>query len=218
MDLALFDLDETLICEDSTGLWLRWLVSQGYASQVLLEQERALMVQYYQGTMSMEDYMDTTLAPLAGLPIGTVSAWIGRFIQRDILPRMYPAAKERLRWHQQRGDTVVVISASGEHLVAPIAQRIGADVAMAIGIEVVDSRYTGHFSGPLTYKQGKVDCINRWLTQNSRRRFKETWAYSDSMNDRPMLENADHAWVINPADDLRQLAEIRGWKICNWQR
>lgn len=218
MDLALFDLDETVISEDSTGLWLRWLVSEGFAPATILQQEEALMAQYYQGTLSMETYMETTLAPLAGLTTATVSGWIRRFIQRDILPRVYPAARERLRWHQHRGDTVIVISASGEHLVAPIAQRLGADTAMAIGVEVVNSRYSGNFTGPLTYQQGKVECIDRWLTQNPARRFEQRWAYSDSINDRPLLEYADHACVINPAAPLLNLALERGWEVCRWQR
>ncbi|MBK0034404.1 HAD family hydrolase [Erwinia sp. S43] len=218
MDLALFDLDETIICEDSTGLWLHWLVSQGFAPPAILQQEQALMDRYYQGTLSMEEYMDTTLAPLAGLATSTVSGWIRRFIQRDIVPRVYPAARDRMRWHQQRGDTVMVISASGEHLVAPIAQRLGADCALAIGVEVVDSRYSGKIFGPLTYKEGKVECVNRWLSQSSARQFEKTWAYSDSINDLPMLENADRPHVVNPADTLLSLAQQRGWEVCNWVR
>ncbi|HAT24319.1 MAG TPA: HAD-IB family hydrolase, partial [Pantoea septica] len=63
MDLAVFDLDETVICADSTGLWLRWLVSQGFAREALLAQEQALMAEYYAGTLAMEDYMALTLSP-----------------------------------------------------------------------------------------------------------------------------------------------------------
>ncbi|SUB17649.1 Uncharacterised protein [Pantoea agglomerans] len=66
MDLALFDLDETLICEDSTSLWLRWLVSQGFAPSELIDQEQALMSQYYAGTLSIEEYMNKTLSPPGG--------------------------------------------------------------------------------------------------------------------------------------------------------
>jgi len=218
MDLALFDLDETIISEDSTGLWLRWLVLQGFAPEGVLEQERALMAQYYQGTMSMEAYMTTTLSPLAGMATSTVSGWIRRFIQRDILPRVYPAARERLRWHQQRGDTVIIISASGEHLVTPIAQQLGADCALAVGVEIVDSYYSGQFCGTLTYREGKVESINHWRSQNPHHQFAQTWAYSDSINDLPMLEHADHAYVINPGDPLNQIATERGWEVCRWMR
>ncbi|WP_336803157.1 HAD family hydrolase [Erwinia aphidicola] len=216
MDLALFDLDETLICEDSTGLWLRWLVSQGFAPAALIEQERALMEHYYQGSLSMEQYMSTTLSPLAGMATPTVAGWIRRFIHRDILPRVYPAARERLAWHQQRGDKIIVISASGEHQVKPIAQQLGAHAALAIGVEIIDDRYSGEIYGTLTYKEGKVSRVSDWKAQQQEHRFAHTWAYSDSINDLPMLEHADHAWVINPAEPLQQLAQQRGWEICHW--
>ncbi|MFS2223408.1 HAD family hydrolase [Pantoea sp. B65] len=218
MDLALFDLDETLICEDSTGLWLRWMVSQGFAPEALIEQERALMAQYYQGSLSMEEYMSTTLAPLTGLATLTVSGWVRRFIQRDILPRVYPSARERMAWHQQRGDTVMVISASGEHLVVPIAQQLGAHGALAIGVEIVDDRYSGSTYGTMTYKEGKVTRLSDWKALQTDQTFKHTWAYSDSMNDLPMLEHADHAHVINPDELLHQEALNRGWEVCRWVR
>ncbi|CCG86764.1 HAD family hydrolase [Erwinia piriflorinigrans] len=214
MDLALFDLDETLISEDSTGLWLRWLVSQGFAPAALLEQERLLMEQYYRGSLSMEEYMQITLSPLVGKGMLTVQGWVRRFIQRDILPRVYPAARERLHWHQQRGDTVMIISASGEHLVSPIAQQLGAHGALAIGVEILDDRYSGQTYGTMTYQQGKVTRLKDWLAWQ--KPFEQTWAYSDSINDLPMLEHADRAYVINPQAKLDLLAQQRGWDVCHW--
>ncbi|NIF22888.1 HAD family hydrolase [Candidatus Pantoea multigeneris] len=218
MDLALFDLDETLICEDSTGLWLRWLVSQGFARPEILAEERALMDEYYAGTLSIEAYMTKTLSPLEGLSASTVAGWIRRFIHRDIVPRVYPAARERMAWHQQRGDTIIVISASGEHLVAPIAQRLGAHAALAIGVEIVDERYSGQTYGIMTYQQGKVDRVSDWKALQHECKFDRTWAYSDSMNDLPLLAHADHAHVINPDALLQQEAEQRGWQVHRWQR
>lgn len=218
MDLALFDLDETLICEDSTGLWLRWLVSQGFAPAALIEQEQALMTQYYQGTLSIEEYMKTTLSPLEGMGTLTVSGWVRRFIQRDILPRVYPSARERMVWHQQRGDTVMVVSASGEHLVVPIAEQLGAQGALAIGVEIVDDRYSGQTYGTMTYREGKVTRLHSWLALLQENAFAKTWAYSDSINDLPLLEHADRACVINPGDPLHQLALERGWEVCRWVR
>ena len=217
MDLALFDLDETLISEDSTSLWLRWLVSEGFAPPSLLDEERVLMEHYYQGCLSMEAYMRTTLAPLAGLATRTVEGWIGRFIQRDILPRVYPQARERLEWHRQRGDLILVISASGEHLVNPIAAALGADVALAVGVSIVDERYSGGIFGTITYQQGKLTRLAEWQAEQPHR-FDKIWAYSDSMNDAPMLQHADFARVINPAPPLHALAEQHGWEVHRWVR
>ena len=218
MDLALFDLDETLISEDSTGLWLRWLVSQGFASNELIEEEQALMRQYYAGTLSIEDYMHKTLSPLSGMATLTVEGWIRRFIHRDIMPRVYPEARERLKWHQSRGDRIIVISASGEHLVTPIARQLGACGALAIGVEVVDERYSGNTYGTMTFQQGKVTRVEEWKAQRPDEHYSHTWAYSDSLNDLPMLVQADYAHVINPAEPLRQEAEKRGWPVYHWAR
>ncbi|MGW1441945.1 HAD family hydrolase [Serratia rhizosphaerae] len=218
MDLALFDLDETLINEDSASMWIRWLVSQGFAPEELATQEQQLMQHYYQGKLSMEQYMQATLSPLAGRSVQTVAGWVARYIRRDILPRVYPAAHERLQWHRSRGDHILVISATGEHLVAPIAEQLGADGALAIGVEVDDGRFTGRTYGTMTYQQGKVIRLEAWLAQHPQRHFGQLYAYSDSLNDRPMLEYADHAAVINPDAELQTLAQQNGWEICRWTR
>lgn len=218
MDLALFDLDETLICEDSTSLWLRWLVSQGFAPADLIAEEQALMAQYYAGTLSIEEYMNKTLSPLTGMGTLTVSGWVRRFIHRDIMPRVFPAARERIAWHQQRGDKVMIVSASGEHLVIPIAERLGVHGALAIGVEIVDDRYSGMTYGTMTYKDGKVSRLADWRALQYGEEYQRTWAYSDSMNDLPLLEQADHAHVINPDALLHQEATRRGWEVCRWVR
>lgn len=218
MDLALFDLDETLIDDDSASLWIRWLVAEGFAPAELEQQEQLLMQSYYQGKLSMEEYMRATLAPLIGLSAQTVAAWVQRYIQRDIVPRVYPAARERMLWHRERGDCILVISATGEHLVAPIAERLGADGALAIGVEVANGRFTGNTYGTMTYQQGKVIRLQQWLQQHPELKFEHSHGYSDSLNDQAMLTYVDSATVINPDSSLEALAARLGWEVCRWER
>lgn len=218
MDLALFDLDETLIDDDSASLWIRWLVGQGFAPAELELQEQQLMQLYYQGKLSMEDYMQATLAPLTGLSVQTVAGWVQRYIRRDILPRVYPDARERLQWHRERGDCILVISATGEHLVAPIAEQLGADDALAIGVEISDGRFTGNTYGTMTYQQGKVIRLQHWLAQHPHLKFEHSHGYSDSLNDKAMLQFVDSATVINPDSELSALAAEHGWEVCRWER
>lgn len=199
MDLALFDLDETLISDDSSGLWLRWLVDKGLAPVALAEQEQYLMKQYYQGELSMSCYMESTLSPLVGRHTTEVAGWVERFIERDILPRIYPQARKMLAWHRNRGDYIVIISATGEHLVTPIAQHFSANAALSIGVTVEDDRYTGKTYGTLTYREGKVERLKQWLSASPQLDFEHTYGYSDSINDKPLLEYVDRATVINPA-------------------
>jgi len=113
---------------------------------------------------------------------------------------------------------VMICSASGEHLVTPIAERLGAHGALAIGVEVVDNRYSGQTYGTMTYKEGKVARLSDWRALQQEQDFAHTWAYSDSMNDLPLLAQADHALVINPDALLHQEALNRGWQVCRWAR
>lgn len=218
MDLALFDLDETLIDDDSASLWIRWLVAEGFAPAELEQQEQQLMQLYYQGKLSMEDYMQATLTPLTGMSTQTVAGWVQRYIRRDILPRVYPAARERLLWHRERGDCILVISATGEHLVAPIAEQLGAGGALAIGVEVQDDRFTGNTYSTMTYQQGKVTRLKQWLAEHPELIFEHSHGYSDSLNDKAMLQYVDSATVINPDSELNALAVEHGWEICRWER
>ncbi|AHM74817.1 HAD family hydrolase [Yersinia hibernica] len=218
MDLALFDLDETLISDDSSGLWMRWLVDEGIAAPELAEQEQYLMKQYYQGSLSMSCYMESTLSPLVGKHIAEVAGWVERFIERDILPRVYPQARKLLNWHRNRGDYIVIISATGEHLVTPIARYFSANAALSIGVTVENSRYTGKTYGILTYREGKVERLKQWLLASPQLDFQRSYGYSDSINDKPLLEYVDHAAVINPGTELVDLAILHDWDIHHWQR
>ncbi|MDN0121988.1 HAD family hydrolase [Yersinia aleksiciae] len=217
MDLALFDLDETLISDDSSGLWLRWLVDKGLAPVALAEQEQYLMKQYYQGELSMSCYMESTLSPLVGRHTTEVAGWVERFIERDILPRIYPQARKMLAWHRNRGDYIVIISATGEHLVTPIAQHFSANAALSIGVTVEDGRYTGKTYGTLTYREGKVERLKQWLSASPQLDFEHTYGYSDSINDKPLLKYVDRATVINPGTELVDLAILHDWDIHHWQ-
>lgn len=218
MDLALFDLDETLISDDSSGLWMRWLVDKGHAPIELAEQEQFLMKQYYRGELSMSCYMESTLSPLVGRQTAEVASWVERFIESDILPRIYPQAQKLLDWHRQRGDYIVIISATGEHLVTPIAQHFSANAALAIGVSVEDERYTGKTYGTLTYREGKVERLKQWLSASPQLAFQHSYGYSDSINDKPLLEYVDHAAVINPGNELVDLAILHDWDIHHWTR
>ncbi|MFD1802955.1 HAD family hydrolase [Mixta tenebrionis] len=216
MDLALFDLDRTLICADSNSLWIRWLVSQGYAPETLIAEEEVLMAQYCQGALPLEIYMQRTLAPLTGMATLTVSGWTRRFIQRDIVPRVYPAARERLAWHHRRGDTIMLISTCGEHLMAPIAQRLGAHGALGVGVEIIADRYSGAPGAAAAWRDGKATRVADWRARQQQQRFQHTWAYGDSVSDLPLLQLADHACAINPDAPLLQEAQQRGWEIARW--
>ena len=120
MALALFDLDETLIAGDSSSLWLEYMVAQELAPAGMIAEEQAMMSLYHQGKMDMQEYMAFTLQPL----VGKSRQWLGQqchhFAEQVLRERIYPQGLTRIEWHRQRGDTLVLISASGSVYCKPL--------------------------------------------------------------------------------------------------
>jgi len=206
MPLAIFDLDDTLIAGDSASLWLRFLVQEGLADPDMLPREEEMMRAYHHGSLEMDDYMRFTLQPLAGRSVDEVAEWAARFIDREISSLVYPQARKAVASYQRDGWRCLVISATGEHVVAPIARSLGIDEVLAIQLEIAGRHYTGSTTGILTFKQGKVESMNG------------SHGYSDSGNDIPLLETVTHAFTVNPDARLNAHAVAARWYRLNWTR
>ncbi|MBN3786280.1 HAD family hydrolase [Burkholderia sp. Ac-20353] len=217
MALAIFDMDDTLVDGDSSHLWLRFQVEHGLAPADMVPREAELLRAYYAGTLAMEDYMDYTLTPLRGLTRDDVEPWVDRFIEAVIVPRVFPLALRQLAHHRARGDRVLVISASGEHLVAPIARRLGVADTIGIELEVADGVYSGRTRGVLSYREGKVTRLRAWLERHGET-LDGSYGYSDSLNDIPLLQAVHHPSVVNPDDTLRREAQRRQWTELAWRQ
>lgn len=228
MDLAIFELDHTLICDDSHNLWLHWLISQGYASSDELSHYRlhALPAQNSvaggqfspQSAAHYSDYLARAFVPMSGLSCPTVANWVQRFIHRDIMPRVYPQALEKLEWHRARGDEILIVSASGEHLVKPVARRLGAQAGIGLKAGVSNQRFSGVVEGYLTFHQGRLDRLKLWLETCKPDAYQQIFAYSHTLYDRPLLEFADVSTVINPGEALQNFAAEKGWHSQHWSR
>ncbi|MGF1727997.1 HAD family hydrolase [Photobacterium kasasachensis] len=214
--LAVFDLDETLIAADSASLWSEFIAEKGLASDTHLAEERELMSAYANGTMDMDRYMQATLKPIIGMDSKTLTQLVAEFIERKIKPAFYADAISRIQWHKQRGDIVLVISATGEHLVKPIAKLLGADDVIAINLEQINGIITGRTTGTLSYQQGKVTRMKAWIDDHNIQ-FKGSYGYSDSINDLPMLDAVDRPFAVNPDPALALHAQMQDWTIMDWR-
>ncbi|MCS3456790.1 HAD superfamily hydrolase (TIGR01490 family) [Aeromonas sp. BIGb0405] len=216
MALALFDLDETLIAGDSASLWLEYMVAQELAPVSMIAEEQAMMSLYHQGKLDMHQYMAFTLQPLAGKSRAWLDGQCQHFAEQVLRERIYPQGLARIDWHRKQGDTLVLISASGEHLVAPMARMLGMDHCIAILLDEEEGLLTGQTRGTLSFREGKVARINQ-LFGGLDDPWQESFGYSDSHNDLPMLQAVTHPHGVNPAPRLRQAAEQAGWPCLQWQ-
>ncbi len=214
--LAVFDLDETLIAADASTLWAEYLVAQRGADPKLITENQAVLRKKKHSKLDLKHYMALTLAPVAGYSVEEVKGWVDDFIAQSIIPAIYTEALERLDWHRRRGDHILLVSASGEHIVEPIAKYLGIENVLAIQLETHNDHYTGHTVGTLSYQKGKVARMKTWINSQSNS-YRGCYGYSDSINDLPLLEMVDRPFAINPDPALALHAQMNEWTIMDWQ-
>lgn len=213
MPLALFDLDNTLIAGDSDYEWGKWLVHQNKVDARHYERVNEQFYQQYQdGELDIFAYLDFALAPLASIEPTELRALRDAFMARIIEPLWLPRAEQLLSQHRQRGDKLVIISATNRFIVEPICHRLGVREIIATEPEMHDGRYTGKVSGVPSYREGKVERLKTWLA-GRHESLKGSYFYSDSLNDLALLQAVDHPVAVDPDPQLKAEAEARGWPI-----
>ena len=213
MALALFDLDNTLLGGDSDYLWGRFLVEQGLVDGERYEQENArFYAQYHAGTLDIREFLRFALQPLASHDLATLHAWRAQYLKDKIAPILLPAAQDLVEKHRAQGDTLLIITATNRFVTEPIAAMYGIEHLLATDPEMVAGRYTGEISGVPCYREGKVQRLEMWLADQGME-MGESWFYSDSHNDLPLLECVTHPVAVDPDETLRQEAESKGWPV-----
>jgi HAD superfamily hydrolase (TIGR01490 family) len=211
--LALFDLDNTLLGGDSDYLWGRFLVERGLVDGEHYERENArYYAQYHAGTLDIREFLRFALQPLASHDLATLHTWRAQYLKDKIAPILLPAAQVLVEKHRAQGDTLLIITATNRFVTEPIAAMYGIEHLLATDPEMVDGRYTGEISGVPCYREGKIQRLEMWLAEQGMA-MGESWFYSDSHNDLPLLERVTHPVAVDPDETLRQEAENKGWAV-----
>jgi len=214
--LALFDLDHTLLPLDSDYQWADFLARTGRAGdpEIARQRNNALMQQYNEGRLTAEQAAEFMLGLLAAHRPDELAAWHEQFMAEVIRPAMSKAALDLVRKHLEGGDLCAVVTATNHFVTAPIARAFGIPHLIATNPEFLAGRYTGRIDGVPSFKTGKVTRVNTWLATLGLTLgdFGESWFYSDSINDAPLLEAVTHPVATNPSAALRELAQTRGWR------
>ena len=212
--LALFDLDDTLLDGDSDSEWGLFLVELGAIDGPAYNARNdEFMAQYRAGTMDIEEFLAFQLYPLSQFTMAQLDAWHEQFMERKILPMIRPGARALLDRH--RDAVQVMITATNGFVTAPIAAALGIPTILATDLERVDGRFTGRATGTPCFREGKVLRLKAWLAERGERLedYGESWFYSDSVNDVPLMSLVTHPVAVHPDERLRAHAVERGWPI-----
>ena len=212
--LVLFDLDNTLLAGDSDFEWAQYLIERGVLDRDAYEaRNREFYDQYLAGVLDIFEFLEFQLKPLSQHPRTVLDAWHREFMERKIRPMIRPAARALVAQHA--ADLRVLISATNSFITGPIAAEFGIPVLIATDPEQRDGEFTGGVSGMPCFREGKVERLEAWLAARGETlaTFAESWFYSDSRNDLPLLSRVTHAVAVAPDPVLRAHAEREGWPV-----
>jgi len=213
--LTLFDLDHTLLAGDSDVLWCDFLMDEGVLDRDEFAARNADMEARYQaGTVGTAEFANFYVGTLAGRRPRDWEPLRRRFLRELVVPRIPREAIDLVQRHLRDDDLVVVTTATNRFITELTAAHFGIVHLLATEAEIVDGVFTGKTRGTLNMRQGKVERLHEWLAARDRRLADCTSrAYSDSINDLPLLEAVDEAVAVDPDARLEALARERGWAV-----
>jgi len=213
MPLALFDLDNTLLRGDSDYAWGEFLVEKGMVDAIAHQRENdRFYQQYLDGELDIHEFLEFQLRPLAENPLSRLEQWRNQYLQEYIRPMISPQARALVEKHRARGDIPVIITATNSFVTRPIADLFGVEHLIATEPEMIAGEYTGGVSGLPSYREGKVIRLREWLSEHDQT-LADSWFYSDSHNDLPLLESVENPVAVNADARLQSIAKKRQWPI-----
>jgi HAD superfamily hydrolase (TIGR01490 family) len=214
MKLAIFDLDNTLIAGDSDYEWGEFVVRKGLVdATAYAAQNAAFYEDYKSGQLDIIAYQRFALAPLVGIPVEQLRALHQEFMQTVIEPLALPKALALIEQHRSQGHQLLVITATNRFITEPIVRWLGIDEIIATDPDFDEFGHVlGDVVGIPSFQEGKIQRLQQWFMQKGLA-VSETWFYSDSRNDLPLLQQVNHPVAVDPDDVLRDYAQAQGWPI-----
>ncbi len=218
MQLALFDLDNTLLHGDSDYEWTQHLVDQGVVDRDYFEQRNdEFYSQYKAGILNIDEFLDFQLQPLSQYTREQLDAWHADFMARRVLPMLSAQARQLVKRHRDHGDLCALVTATNSFVTGPICRELDIPHLIATVPAQENGRFTGKPRGTPAFREGKVERVEAWLEAQGLHwnSFARSWFYSDSLNDLPLLRLVSDPVAVDPDPTLRAHAEQAGWPILN---
>lgn len=218
MNLALFDLDNTLLAGDSDFEWAQFLIGKGVVDRAVQEAKNIQFYEQYKaGTLDIYEFLAFQLAPLARQPRATLDAWHEEYLRERILPLVTPASRALVERHLAAGDLCAIVTATNSFVTGPIARALGIPhlIGTIPACDPATGRFTGEPRGTPSFRDGKISRVEAWLESLGLcwASFADSFFYSDSHNDLPLMQKVQHPVAVDPDDTLRQHATAAGWPV-----
>jgi len=209
---AFFDVDKTILAENSGTLFLRARWDRGEVSLGMLASSLGSYLRYKLNLLDVERWTRATMVEFRGQSERALERETAIWFEDYVKPTIYPEAERLVREHDAAGHLVALVSGTTKFVIRPLADHLGVRHVMHTHLEVRDGHFTGRVVDPICFGEGKIF----WLQQLIEREGIElarSWFYTDSITDLPLLELVGHPVAVNPDPLLYLEARRRSWSI-----
>lgn len=214
MTLAIFDLDNTLLAGDSDHGWGEFIISQGLVDAEQYRQQNDRFYQdYLNGELDIHAYQSFCLKQLARFEPEHLKALLKHFVDDTVETMISKKSEQLIASHRDQNHKLLIITATNEIITRPIAERLGISVLIATEAECKQGHPTGKVKGTPSYAGGKIERLDQWLAEHPEHTLEDSYFYSDSHNDIPLLKYVDHPYVVDPDETLLAYAKEKHWPV-----
>ena len=214
MNIALFDLDNTLIKGDSDYQWGNYLVENNYVDPKLYkEKNENFFEQYRNGTLCAREFAEFSYEPLTKYDFKTLISIRKKFFEEKIKPLILPKAIDLIKFHKERKDILAIVTATNSFISRISADYFKINDLLASEPEFIDNKFTGRLHGEPCFQEGKVLKVKEWMKLNNYKSYDDIYFYTDSHNDIKLLEYCTIPVAVDPDNILKELSKKNNWKI-----
>jgi len=209
---AFFDMDKTLIAENSGSLYMRYRYQRGEISGLDLVKGIGAYLQYKLGILDIRNWTKTMMVQFRGQSEAELEAEARKWFDELVVQTIYPEAEALVRRHEAEGHVVAIVSGATKFVVRPLAQRLGIEHLLYTRLEVEDGCFTGRVIEPICFEEGKIYWLQQFIEEHGIDLAK-SWFYTDSITDLPLLDLVGHPVATNPDPLLYRAAVRRRWPV-----
>ena len=209
---AFFDMDKTIISENSGSVYMKHRYSQGEIDAWDLLKGLGAYLQYKVGVLDILSWTKSMMQEFRGQSEADLIVEAQALFEEAILPTVYSEAEACIREHQEAGHLVCIVSGATKFVVEPLARHLGVEHMVYTRLEVEDGRFTGRVVEPICFEEGKIYWLQQFIEEHHID-LARSWFYTDSVTDRPLLDLVGHPVVVNPDPLLYREARRRRWPV-----
>ena len=215
MSLALFDMDGTIIDGDTNDISFNQYLAQGLIDKSVIDKLNYFEDLFYKGVLDINEFVRFAATPLLNFSKEKRGEVLDSIVKNFIYPKVRKNALTQIKFHQERGDTVVIVTSTMDYLVQVVARYLMVEYYLGAPMEQQGGRLTGKQAGIVPFQQDKITCVKEFAMQHHLS-LEGAYGYGDSVNDIPMLSICEHKFAVNPNYKLLEHEFINECTVLDW--